>query len=120
MSHLTVKSILYEYLAEFGISKGHFIALSSKCYFTHDMETGDRKLGAKGCSNHGDLDFQIYLEKLYNHTSHKFKMRQLRMVDGTMSRTECEKSSISDLFAKFRVSDDMITCRPLLEDGEIL
>ena len=84
------------------------------------METGDRKLGAKGCSNHGDLDYGIYIDKSYNHTAHKFKMRQLRMVDGNMSRTECEKSSISDLFAKFRVADDMITCHPLCEDDKIL
>ena len=84
------------------------------------METGDHKLGAKGCSNLNGLNVNIFLDKLYNHTIHKFKMRQLRMVDGTMSRTECEKASISDLFAKFRVSDDKITCTPLVEDGLIL
>ena len=67
--------ISYEYLAEFGISKGHFIALSAKCYFTYDMETEGRKLGAKGCSNLNGLDVKIFLDKLYNHTIHKFKMR---------------------------------------------
>ena len=84
------------------------------------MESEDTKLGAKGCSNLGDLDIGIYLDKLYNHVSHKHQQRQLRLVDGQMSRTTCEKSSISDLFSKFRIASDMISCSPLTEDGEIL
>ena len=84
------------------------------------MDSEDTKLGAKGCSNLGDLDIEIYLDKLYNHTNRKFTMRQLRMVDGHMARTECEKSAISDLFSKFRIAPDMISCSPLSEDGKLL
>ena len=84
------------------------------------MDSEDAKLGAKGCSNLGDLDIGIYLNKLYNRTTHKCTMHQLRLVDGHMARIECEKSAISDLFSKFRVSPDMISCSPLSEDGKVL
>ena len=96
------------------------MALSPKCYYTYDMDKKDSKLGAKGCSRLQDLTLEIFLDKLYGHENHKFQMNQLRVVDGTMSRVSSEKSSISDLFSKFRVSADMISCSPLTENGEIL
>ena len=84
------------------------------------MKNGEAKLGAKGCSRLKDLTLDIFLGKLYGHENHKFILRQLRLLDGEMCRTTSEKSSISDLFSKFLIADDMISCTPLMENGKIL
>jgi len=37
-----------------------------------------------------------------------------------MARIETVKSGLSDIFVKFRVSDDHVTCSPLMKNDEIL
>ena len=37
-----------------------------------------------------------------------------------MARIETVKSGLSDIFVKFRVSDDHVTCSPLMKNNEIL
>ena len=45
-------------------------------------------------------------------------MRNLRtQSDFTVKRVSVEKTILTDLFIKFRVLDDAVTCQPLTLDG---
>ena len=107
-------------LEEFGISKGHFVALSPKCYFTYDANSEDIKKGTKGVPHSCDLVIDNFLNKLYGRTDHSVELRSLRVLGGKMSRTIQERKSLSDLFCKFRVENDRITCTPLTENNMYL
>ena len=96
------------------------MALSPKCYFTYDAESEDVKKGTKGVPHSCDLVVKNFLNKLYGQTDHSVELRSLRILGGKMSRTIQERKSLSDLFAKFRVSDDRITCTPLTENNRYL
>ena len=98
---------------EFGLSKGHFIALSPKCYFVWNEETKATKRSSKGVPHSCPIQLEHYLKKLYGKEQHYSTLRSLRMVNKEMSRTEQQRSSLSDLFCKFKVQDDAITCKPL-------
>ena len=105
---------------EFSMSKGHFVALSPKCYFTLNLEDGSTKKGAKGVPHHCKLEVQNFLDKLYGNLDHTVELRSLRMVNKDMSRTIQSKKAISDLFCKFRVEDDRISCKPLTVNEKYL
>ena len=96
------------------------MALSPKCYFTYDADSEDVKKGTKGVPHSCDLVVKNFLNKLYGQTDHSVELRSLRILGGKMSRTIQERKSLSDLFAKFRVSDDRISCTPLTENNRYL
>ena len=61
-------------LEEFGISKGHFVALSPKCYFTYDANSEEIKKGTKGVPHSCDLVIDNFLNKLYGRTDHSVEL----------------------------------------------
>ena len=107
-------------LVEFNMRKGQFIALSPKCYMAYNEETKETKLGTKGVPRSSKLELQNFLDKLYFGTSHCVEIRSLRMINNRMARTKQKRSALSDLFLKFAVQNDRISCAPLCENGEIL
>ena len=86
----------------------------------YNDETDKLKRGAKGVPHNCKLTMQHFHEKLYKHQDHKVDVRSLRVIGGSMSKVFQTKQSLSDLFAKFRVSDDAITCTPLKLNDEYL
>ena len=110
---LSIISLIICLLEEFCLSKGHFIALSPKCYFTWDEETLATKRSSKGVPHSCPLELQHYKNKLYGHEEHYSTIRSLRVVNNEMSRTLQQRSSLSDLFCKFRVQNDKVTCTSL-------
>ena len=98
---------------EFSLSQGHFIGLSPKCYFCYNSEDYKTKLGTKGVPHHYNLQLSNFLDKLYGQKDLKIQLRSLRLLGGAMSRTVQDKRALSDLFSKFHIAFDGITCTPL-------
>ena len=104
---------------EFSLSRGHFIGLSPKCYFSYNADTSvtitDQvtKLGTKGVPHYHNLTLHNFIEKLYGQKDLKIQLRSLRLLGGSMSRVHIDKRALSDLFCKFHISFDGITCTPL-------
>ena len=94
--------------------------MAPKTYFSHDNDSTERKQGAKGIPKYEELFIEDYKNALFTHNSHHIKLRSLRMKNGKMCRTEITKRGLSDIFVKYRVQDDQITCLPLTKNGEIL
>ena len=68
-----------------------------------------------------DLELQAYLEKLYGHASHHVTLRTLRLNrNQEMTRITQLKSGLSDIFVKFHLEDDGITCKPIKINGKYL
>ena len=67
------------------------------------------------------LELEAYLQKLYGSTSHYVTLRALRLNrNQEMTRITQIKSGLSDIFVKFHLDDDGITCRPLKINGQYL
>ena len=86
----------------------------------YDEEDGTSKAGQKGVPLSCKITMNQFLQKLYQNENITVDMRSLRTVDGHMARTKVTKVALSDLFSKFRVSDDKITCLPLTENNKYL
>ena len=96
------------------------MALSPKCYMAYNEETEEQKLGSKGVPRNAKLELDHYLARLYQGQEHFVDVRSLRLVKSRMARTKMKKTALNDLFMKFAVQNDHITCFPLSEDGKIL
>ena len=107
-------------LEEFSISEGHFVALSPKCYYTFNSTTKEVKKGTKGVPHNSDLVIENFIAKLYGKIDHTVQLRSLRVIGGEMSRTIQDRKSLSDLFCKFHVQSDRITCKPLSLNNQYL
>ena len=94
--------------------------MSPKAYMIYNDETSESKRGAKGVPHNCELTLKHFKDKLYENKNHKVDIRSLRVLGGSMSKVFQTKQSLSDLFAKFRVSDDAITCTPLTLNDEYL
>ena len=67
------------------------------------------------------MELEAYLEKLYANGSHHVTLRTLRLNrKQEMTRITQIKSGLSDIFVKFHLEDDGITCRPIKINGEYL
>ena len=108
------------FLVEFSLEKGHFIALSPKCYMAHDTSTNTKKLGTKGVPHSSNLQIQQFLDKLYDHKSTYVPVRGFRTKNELFVRMTQQKAALSDLYAKLRVADDKISCSPLIENNEYM
>ena len=86
----------------------------------YNEEDETTKAGQKGVPTSCKLTMNQFLQKLYHNENTSVQMKSLRSVDGHMARTSMTKVAISDLFCKFRVSDDKITCTPLTENNKYL
>ena len=105
------------------MSNGHFVDPSPKCYFAHgtDSHGNERtKRSSKGIPHNCKLTLKNYLDRLYGNTDTYSTLRSLRVIDKQMSRFNEERKSISDLYSKFRVANDKITCTPLTVNNKYL
>ena len=67
------------------------------------------------------INIEAFIDKLYGHGEHTVKLRSLRLDQNrVMSRIEQIKKGLTDIFVKFPVDNDMITCRPLKQNMRIL
>ena len=97
------------------------MALGPKSYFSLDEDSQEVKMGSKGIPHSAKLTLNEYLDSLYGKGSHYVEMRSLRLNrKRQMTRTTVTKRGLSDIFLKFRVADDAITCSPLMKDNEYL
>ena len=108
---------------EFMFRKGRFCALSPKTYFAYDAENEDQKTGYKGIC-HAEakkLTLDAYLECLYGSTTKHVKNRGFKLnKNKQLVYYEQLKRGLNNIFYKFRVQNDRITCKPLTKDGKIL
>ena len=97
------------------------MALSPKCYFSLDMDDGSVKMGSKGVPHSANLELDMFLKRLYNGESFYVELESLRLnKKKEMARIVTTKSCLSDLFVKFHVAHDKVTCSPLKLNGEYL
>ena len=62
-----------------------------------------------------------FVGRLYGNESHFVTIRSLRLNrDKQMSRFTLRKRGLSDIFLKFDVASDGITCSPLRKKGKVL
>ena len=101
------------------MSRGEFIALSPKCYFSLS-DDGETKLGTKGVPHTAKVRLSNFKECLYKGTPYRVEFQTLRKKDNQMSRVKQSRSGLSRIFVKFPVAEDGITCSPLQEDGVYL
>ena len=106
---------------EFQFLKGRFIALGPKTYYSINLESMDVKMGSKGIPHNENLLLEDFLKMLYSNDSHFVTLRSLRLNrNREMARTTLEKRGLSNIFFKFRLEDDGITCTPLTRNNEYL
>ena len=103
---------------EFAFRKGVYVGLAPKSYFALDFESEETKLGSKGIPHSAKLKLNNYLNALHIHkeqpdNSHYVNIRSLRLKKGRMARINTKKQGLSDLFFKFHVQEDGITCKAL-------
>ena len=99
--------------------------MSPKCYFAiNNDDDNDRtkyKRGSKGIPHSHELTMTEFVGRLYGSESHFVTIRSLRLNrDKQMSRFTLRKRGLSDIFLKFDVASDGITCSPLRKKGKIL
>ena len=110
----------YKFLVEFDFKKGQFVALSSKCYFSWNDENQSSKIGSKGVPRSSKLELQNFLDKLYHNTSISANIHTLKMHNHEMIRCLQRRSALNDLFPKFHMDSDRITCTPLRHNNQIV
>ena len=105
---------------EFGFEKGEFVALAPKSYYSYDHDEDQVKMGSKGIPRDAKLDLETYVRVLFENDSHYVDMRNLQLKNGEMSRICTKKKGLSNIFYKYQVADDNISCSPLKIDNYYL
>ena len=78
-------------------------------------------MGSKGIPHDEKLKSEAFLETLFSNNSHYVTIRSLHLnKNREMSRITQTKQGLSDIFLKFPLDDDGITCRPLKVNNEYL
>ena len=112
-----------KFKCEFLFRRGRFCALSPKTYFAYDKDADDKKTGYKGIC-HAEarkLGLNTYLECLYGSTSKEVENRGFKLNQNKqLVYYEQLKRGLNDIFCKFQVQNDHITCKPLSKDGKLL
>ena len=86
-----------------------------------NADDNSTKSGTKGIPHYVNLSLDAFLSQLYDHGDHKVTLTSLRLDnDRRMSKITQIKKGLSDLFCKFHVENDQITCTPIRIDGEFL
>ena len=108
---------------EFLFRRGRFCALSPKTYFAYNADEEDQKTGYKGIC-HAEakkLTLNSYLECLYGSKSTEVENRGFKLnKNKQLVYYEQVKRGLNNIFCKFRVQNDHITCTPLTENGEYI
>ena len=106
---------------EFQFIRGRFIALGPKTYHSIDLDSGEVKMGSKGIPHTQNLRSDSFQEALYGKGSHYVTMRSLKLnKKREMTRITMQKRGLSDIFVKFQLADDGVTCSPLMKNNEYL
>ena len=85
------------------------------------MDDGSVKMGSKGVPHSVNLELDMYLRRLYMRETFNIEMESLRLnKKKEMARVVTSKSCLNDLFVKFHVAHDKVTCSPLKLNGEYL
>ena len=108
---------------EFLFRHGRFCALSPKTYFAYNKEEEDKKTGYKGiCHAEAQkLTLDAYLDCLYGSKTRQIENRGFKLNrNKQLVYYEQLKNGLNNIFCKFRVQDDFITCKPLTRNGQIL
>ena len=78
-------------------------------------------MGSKGLPHHLQLELNEFKEVLYGQYSHHVTIHGLRLnQEKQMCKARLTKRGLTDLFKKFKVQSDRISCSPLQKDGQIL
>ena len=96
------------------------MALSSKCYFAWNEDKQSSKIGSKGVPRTAKLELDNFLNKLYHGTSISADIHTLKMHENEMIRCLQRRSALNDLFAKFHIDSDRITCSPLRQNNQFV
>ena len=97
------------------------VCLAPKTYYSYDADANKAKFGQKGIPHDKEYNIEAFLQKLYNNNSDHVYLRGLRLnADREMVRITQRKKGLSDIFTKFHLDDDAITCRPLKYKNKIL
>ena len=79
------------------------------------------KADAGGVRDFSFLKMTNFVEQLYGKESHYVTLRTLRLnKQKKMSRFTLRKRGLNDIFLKFNVDDDAITCTPLTKKSKVL
>ena len=79
------------------------------------------KCGTKGIPHYVELTLDAFLSQLYDHGEHKVTLTSLRLDNNRqMAKITQIKKGLTDLYVKFPVDSDKITCTPLKEGGKFL
>ena len=108
---------------EFCFRRGRFCALSPKTYYAYDLDAKDKKTGYKGIchAEASKLDLNCYLEVLYGSGSKEVENRGFKLnKNKQLVYYQLVKRGLNNIFCKFRVQNDRITCEPLSKNGKIL
>ena len=105
--------------------RGRFIALSPKSYFAFNAEDvpDNIKSGYKGiCHAEGDkLTLDMYVNSLYGNEDKMVTNRGFRLNrEKQMIYYQQVKRGLNNIFCKYQVDNDRITCHPLCKNGKIL
>lgn len=108
---------------EFLFRRGRFCALSPKAYFAYNQEEEDQKTGYKGVC-HAEarrLTLEAYLECLYGSTTTLVHNRGFKLnKEKQLVYYDQLKRGLNNIFCKFRVQSDCITCKPLTKNNQVL
>ena len=108
---------------EFLFRRGRFCALSPKTYFAYNLEEEDTKTGYKGVchAEARSLTLDAYLECLYGSQTKMVHNRGFKLnKDKQLIYYDQLKRGLNNIFCKFRVQDDCISCKPLTKNDQIL
>ena len=78
-------------------------------------------MGSKGVPYSANLELEMFVKRLYNGEAHYAEFESLRLnKNKEMAHIKTTKSCLNDLFVKFHVDHDKVTCRPLKLNGKYL
>ena len=78
-------------------------------------------MGSKGIPHHLKLELDEFKEALYGQSSHKVTIHGLRLnQEKQMCKARLTKRGLTNLFKKFPIASDRISCSPLKKDGQFL
>ena len=78
-------------------------------------------MGSKGVPHSARLELDMFLKRLFNSEAHYEEFESLRLnKNKEMAKIKSTKSCLNDLFVKFRVDNDKVTCHPLKLNGKYL
>ena len=83
-----------------------------------NFDDNSKKLGTKGIPTRENIKLQTFKEVLFTNNSHYVNIKSLQLKNGEMARVSTTKKGLSDIFVKYHVENDGITCTPLKINGK--